>query len=64
MYASAISTVEFNRDQSRIVFYPIFPFQAMNAEMEQQINAASSLISFMSQPAENGHGGHNENWTE
>jgi len=35
--------------------------QAMNAEMEQQINAASSLISFMSQPAENGHGGHNEN---
>jgi len=29
--------------------------QAMDAEMEQQINAASSLISFMSQPPENGH---------
>jgi len=28
--------------------------QAMDAEMEQQINAASSLISFMSQPPENG----------
>jgi len=27
----------------------------MDAEMEQQINAASSLISFMSQPPENGH---------
>lgn len=35
--------------------------QAMNAEMEQQINAASSLISFMSQPPENGQSGHADN---
>jgi len=35
--------------------------QAVNAEMEQQVNAASSLISFMSQPAENGQTGHNDN---
>lgn len=35
--------------------------QTMNAEMEQQINAASSLISFMSQPAENGQAGQNDN---
>jgi hypothetical protein len=30
--------------------------QAMDAEMEQQVNAASSLISFMSQPPEIGSG--------
>jgi len=35
--------------------------QTMNAEMEQQINAASSLISFMSQPPENGQPGQNDN---
>ena len=34
----------------------------MDAEMEQQINAASSLISFMSQPPENGQATSDDQW--